>query len=115
VPRHPEEPRGRLEQLENEVLMLKHVLRFILAAHRRHLASVIQSAGGPGDRASGAAGDPDPVASGVGGAELTETKVPVRTYVLDTRAPVRYPARDERLGMAARQAFREIERGRLEG
>jgi hypothetical protein len=36
---HPEELRGRLEQLENEVLMLKHVLRFILAAHHRHLPS----------------------------------------------------------------------------
>jgi hypothetical protein len=35
----PEELRGRLEQLESEVLMLKHVLRFILAAHRRHLPS----------------------------------------------------------------------------
>ncbi len=34
---HPEELRARLEQLENEVIVLKHVVRLILAAHRRNL------------------------------------------------------------------------------
>ncbi len=36
---HPEELRARVEQLEGEVLVLKHVIRLILAAHRRHLPS----------------------------------------------------------------------------
>lgn len=36
---HSEELRVRLEQLESEVLVLKHVIRLILAAHRRNLSS----------------------------------------------------------------------------
>ncbi|WP_322801862.1 hypothetical protein [Thermoflexus sp.] len=33
-----EELRARLEQLESEVMVLKHVIRLILAAHRRNLS-----------------------------------------------------------------------------
>jgi PIN domain nuclease of toxin-antitoxin system len=39
----------------------------------------------------------------------------VRTYVLDTHALIWYLTRDERLSPAARQAFREIERGEARG
>lgn len=34
---HSEELRARVERLESEVIVLKHVIRLILAAHRRHL------------------------------------------------------------------------------
>lgn len=39
----------------------------------------------------------------------------MRTYVLDTHALIWYLTRDERLSPAARQAFREIERGEARG
>lgn len=35
----PEEMRAKLEQLEGELLVLKHVIRIVLAAHRRSLSS----------------------------------------------------------------------------
>lgn len=36
---HPEEWRTRVEQLESELIVLKHVIRFLLAAYRRALPS----------------------------------------------------------------------------
>lgn len=35
---HSEELRARLEQLESEVILLKHVIRLILASHRRNFS-----------------------------------------------------------------------------
>jgi len=36
---HTEELRARVEQLESELIVLKHVLRLILSAHRRRIAA----------------------------------------------------------------------------